>query len=265
MGTGAGRQRRADSEAGTATSSRSLSGRMALVTGAAGGIGSAIVSRFVSDGAYVIAADLDIERARTAFASHSNTEIAALDVASEDSCRALFDDLERRHGGVDIVINNAGVYPAQPFETITYSEWRRVLAINLDSVYLVTRAAVPAMKRRSWGRIISMASGTVWLGTAGYTHYAAAKAGIIGFTRCLSSELGEFGITVNAVSPGLTNTETVLRTVSPELLERRRLQRPLKRHQLAQDVVGAVRFLASEDAAFITGQTINVDGGAAMR
>ena len=109
-----------------------------------------------------------------------------------------------------------------------------------------------------------MSSGTVWLGTARYTHYAAAKMGVIGFTRSLASEVGEFGITVNAVSPGLTLTETVRRAVSPELLERRLQERPLKRHQFAADVVGAVLFLASDDAEFVTGQTINVDGGVAF-
>lgn len=129
----------------------------------------------------------------------------------------------------------------------------------------MTSNILPLMKANGWGRIINFSSGTVFIGTSNFSHYAAAKAGVVGFSRCLASELGAYGITVNVVSPGLTATDTVVRTLSPELLEARRLQRPLQRHGLAADIVGTVRFLASADADFITGQTINVDGGVVMR
>jgi NAD(P)-dependent dehydrogenase (short-subunit alcohol dehydrogenase family) len=237
-----------------------LNGKLALITGAAGGIGAALVERFLAEGARVVAADINVDGA----AATDLLRAERLDVTSEESCRAVVGAVERSWGPIDILINNAGVYPAAPIEEISYAEWRRILAINLDGVFLMSQAVVPAMKRKRWGRIVSMSSGTVWLGTPRYTHYAAAKMGVIGFTRSLASELGEFGVTVNAVSPGLTLTETVRHAVSPELLERRLQERPLKRHQFAADVVGAVLFLASDDAEFVTGQTINVDGGVAF-
>ena len=172
--------------------------------------------------------------------------------------------IEDRFGRVDVLVNNAGIYPSQNFEDITFEEWRRVIGINLDSAFLVTSAMLPLMKRLGRGRIINISSGTVLLGTPTYTHYAAAKAGLIGFTRSLASELGPSGITVNAVAPGLTLTDTVAATVSAELLERRRLQRAVRRHQMPNDIVGTILFLASTDSDFVTGQLINVDGGTAM-
>ncbi|MFI4986000.1 MAG: SDR family NAD(P)-dependent oxidoreductase [Alphaproteobacteria bacterium] len=245
-----------------------LEGRVAIVTGAAGGIGAAIMRRMLADGASAVAADLDVEGLKRLSESLEGSRrclSVAADVTSEESCANLIAAVERAYGRIDIVVNNAGLYPSQRFEEITYEQWRRVIAVNLDGAFLVSRCAVPIMKSGGWGRIINISSGTVWHGTATFTHYAAAKAGIIGFTRSLASELGEFGITVNAVSPGLTVTDTVLKSISGELLETRRLQRPLRRHQVAEDVVGAIAFLASDDAGFITGQTINVDGGLAMR
>ena len=244
-----------------------FSGRVAVVTGAAGGIGAALVRRFLGEGAGVVAADLDVARAARldeAASAEGRLLPLRLDVTSEEDCLALARQVEERFGRIDILVNNAGVYPAQRFEDISYAEWRRIIAINLDGAFLMTRAVLPAMRRGKWGRIVNISSGSVLLGTPLFTHYAAAKSGIIGFSRSLASEIGEAGITVNVVSPGLTATETVLKTISPELLELRRQQRPLRRHQYADDVVGAILFLASSDAEFITGQTVNVDGGAAM-
>ena len=241
-----------------------LEGKTAIITGAAGGIGSALVERFVTEGARVVAADIDLARAQSLQGDKSSADriwAAQLDVSSESGCSRLIAEVEQRWGAVDVLVNNAGVYPAASIEDISYLEWRRILAINLDGVFLMSRAVIRGMKRRGWGRIVSMSSGTVFRGTARYTHYAAAKAGVIGFTRSLASEVGEFGVTVNAVSPGLTLTDTVRRAVAPELLELRLQERPIKRHQHPADLVGAVLFLCSDDATFITGQTINVDGG----
>jgi NAD(P)-dependent dehydrogenase (short-subunit alcohol dehydrogenase family) len=242
-------------------------GQVAVVTGAAKGIGAALARRLLAEGARVVGADLDSDGVASIDpprVSAGQLTVVRGDVSSEDDCRRIAEETNKAQGRLDILVNNAGVYPAQRFEDISYAEWRRVIEINLDSAFLMTRAALPAMKKHKRGRIINIASGSVLLGTPMFTHYAAAKAGVIGFTRCLASELGEFDITVNVVSPGLTSTETVVSTLSPELLEARRMQRPLKRHLYANDIVGAILFLASEDAAFITGQLINVDGGATM-
>jgi NAD(P)-dependent dehydrogenase (short-subunit alcohol dehydrogenase family) len=161
-------------------------------------------------------------------------------------------------------VNNAGVYPAKPIEQITYDEWRRVLAVNLDSVFLMTRAVVPGMKARGRGRIVNMSSGTVLLGVPNFAHYASAKAGIIGFTRCLAAELGPSGITVNVVAPGLTATDTVLAQMTPAMLQTRREGRALRRDLKPEHIVGAIVFLVGDAAELITGQLVNVDGGLAM-
>lgn len=244
-----------------------FAGQVAVVTGAAKGIGAALARRLLSEGACVIGADLDadgVAHLDPARASAGRLIAVRGDVSSEDDCRRIASAADAAGGRIDILVNNAGIYPAKKFEDIDYTEWRRVVAVNLDSAFLMTRAVLSVMKRRQHGRIINIASGSVLLGTPMFSHYAASKAGIIGFTRSLASEVGAYGITANVVSPGLTSTETVVGTLSAELLEARRLQRPLKRHLYADDIVGAIAFLASEDAGAITGQMINVDGGAAM-
>ncbi len=244
-----------------------LDGRLALVTGAARGIGAALTRALVAEGARVVAADIDgpgVEAFAKSVDAGKSVIPVRLDVTSESGCLETARTVEASHGPIEILVNNAGVYPAQPFEQITYDDWRRVLAVNLDGAFLMTRAVVPAMKARRRGRIINISSGTVLLAVPLFAHYAAAKAGIIGFTRSLAGELGPFGITVNAVAPGLTSTETVLKNMSPAMLEARKEARALKRHETAEDVVGAIVFLATDAAGFITGQLINVDGGLAM-
>jgi NAD(P)-dependent dehydrogenase (short-subunit alcohol dehydrogenase family) len=144
---------------------------------------------------------------------------------------------------------------------MTFEEWRRVIDVNLHGVFLVTKAIFPLIRTGGSGRIINMGSSSFFAGTPQASHYVASKGGVIGFTRSLASELGPHGITVNVVTPGLTMTENVRRRTAPELIELRRRQRPLARDQVAEDIVGTVLFLASSDAEFVTGQTINVDGG----
>jgi len=244
-----------------------LNDLVTVVTGAAGGLGRAITQRFLREGAAVVAIDINHERLDRLVADCADPRLTAFeaDVASGFDCARMRAFIEDNFGRVDVLVNNAGIYPSQGFEDITYEEWRRVIGINLDSAFLMTSAILPLMKKRlGRGRIINISSGTVLLGTPTYTHYAAAKAGLIGFTRSLASELGPSGITVNAVAPGLTLTDTVAATVSAELLERRRVQRAVQRHQMPDDIVGTILFLASADSDFVTGQLINVDGGTAM-
>lgn len=242
---------------------RKLEGKVALITGAAGGIGSALVRRFVAEGAKVAAADLNASAVREKFQDlpAGQIEFSQLDVTSEVSVRAAVDAIASRWGRVDVLVNNAGVYPFCAIEDLTLDEWRRVMAINLEGVFLTTRAVVPLMKQQKSGRIVSVSSSTVFKGTPGFCHYVASKMGVIGFSRALAGELGAWGITVNVVAPGLTTTDTALRSVPPALLEQRVQDRALKRPQVANDLVGPALFLASDDGAFMTGQTLNVDGG----
>jgi len=242
---------------------RKLEGKVALITGAAGGIGSALVRRFVAEGAKVAAADLNASAVREKFQDlpAEHIEFSQLDVTSEVSVRAAVDAIASRWGRVDVLVNNAGVYPFCAIEDLTLDEWRRVMAINLEGVFLTTRAVVPLMKQQKSGRIVSVSSSTVFKGTPGFCHYVASKMGVIGFSRALAGELGAWGITVNVVAPGLTTTDTALRSVPPALLEQRVQDRALKRPQVANDLVGPALFLASDDGAFMTGQTLNVDGG----
>jgi len=242
---------------------RKLEGKVALITGAAGGIGSALVRRFVAEGAKVAAADLNASAVREKFQDlpAEQIEFSQLDVTSEVSVRAAVDAIASRWGRVDVLVNNAGVYPFCAIEDLTLDEWRRVMAINLEGVFLTTRAVVPLMKQQKSGRIVSVSSSTVFKGTPGFCHYVASKMGVIGFSRALAGELGAWGITVNVVAPGLTTTDTALRSVPPALLEQRVQDRALKRPQVADDLVGPALFLASDDGAFMTGQTLNVDGG----
>lgn len=243
---------------------RKLEGKVALITGAAGGIGSALVRRFVAEGAMVAAADINVNALREKFQDSlpgEQVEFLPLDVTSESSVRTAVGIIEARWGRIDVLVNNAGVYPFCAIDELTLDEWRRVMAINLDGVFLTTQAVVPLMKRQKGGRIISVSSSTVFKGTPGFCHYVASKMGVIGFSRALAGELGPWGITVNAVAPGLTTTDTALRSVPPALLEQRVQDRALKRPQVADDLVGPTLFLASEDGGFMTGQTLNVDGG----
>ena len=164
-------------------------------------------------------------------------------------------------GQVDVLVNNAGIYPHYPFEQLTYTDWRRVLATNLDSVFLCSHAVYPAMRERGYGRIVNVSSATFFIGYPGLSAYVASKGGIIGFTRALASEAGEHGITVNAVTPGLIATEGVLAGEEARLFDEIVPQQALARRGEPEDIAECIAYLASPAASFITGQTINVDGG----
>lgn len=250
--------------------SSSLEKKVALVTGAARGFGQAFARRLAQDGADVVLADIQPcdDTAKMVEAAGREALSVICDITAEDSVAYLAAEVESRFGRCDIIVNNAGIYPVQPFEQVTFADWRRVMAINLDAVFLVTRAFVPGMKRREWGRIINVSSSTFNTLASGYTHYIASKGGLVGFTRALATELGKFGITVNAVSPSLTRTPgTECRTPRPgrasmdeEFEEITKLQ-AIRRVQVPDDLAGVVAFLASDDAAFMTAQVLYVDGG----
>jgi NAD(P)-dependent dehydrogenase (short-subunit alcohol dehydrogenase family) len=245
-------------------------GKVAVITGGANGIGQAFARRLAEDGVDIVVADVapGDETVRLVEQAGRQALAAVCDVTSPDAVAAMAAEVERRFGRADIVINCAGIFPPQPFDVMTFADWRRLMAINLDSVFLVTAAFVPGMKRRGWGRVVNMASSTLGSVVTGFVHYVASKGGIVGFTRALASELGPHGITVNAISPGLTRTPgTVARTpraglasMDEEFAAVANMQ-AIKRGEVPEDLVGTVSFLTSDDAAFITGQTLNVDGG----
>jgi NAD(P)-dependent dehydrogenase (short-subunit alcohol dehydrogenase family) len=244
--------------------------KIAVISGAAGGIGQAFAQRLAEDGAHIVVADIAPAGETVKLVEQAGRQVLACtcDVASEASVKALAAEVAQCFGRCDILVNCAGIFPLEPFEKMTFANWRRVLAINLDSVFLMSAAFAPGMRARRWGRIVNMASSTLGSVVSGFAHYMASKAGIVGITRALASELAADGITVNAISPGLTRTAgTLARTPRPGMASMEDEyafaagMQAIKRPELPADLVGTLSFLTSDDAAFITGQTINVDGG----
>jgi NAD(P)-dependent dehydrogenase (short-subunit alcohol dehydrogenase family) len=240
----------------------------AVISGGASGLGQAIAVRLARDGADIVIADVEPadETVIAVLATGQRAVAVQCDVSSEESVRTLAEKV-RPFGHCDVLVNNAGVYPLCSFDDMTFDEWRRVLAVNLDGMFLMAKAFVPEMKRSGWGRIINLASHTVGLMAPGAAHYITSKAGVIGFTRALASELGTSEITVNAVAPGLTRTPGTTKSPTTALgdtetlFAQTRERQAIKRTVLPPDVAGTVSFLASNESAFITGQTIVIDGG----
>ena len=240
-------------------------GRVAAVTGGARGIGQAFARRLAAEGAAVAVVDRENAAETMAALSGTNAECAAFsgDVTSEDDVARLSAEIAERFGRCDILVNNVGIYPNEPFEAVTFAKWRQVMAINLDSMFLTAKAFVPGMVDRGWGRIVNMASNTFGTPVTGYSHYIASKGGVIGFTRALASDLADRGITVNAIAPSLVRTHgtQVTNPRSDERFEAVSSMQAIKRTQMPEDLAGTLSFLASDDAAFVTGQTLYVDGG----
>jgi NAD(P)-dependent dehydrogenase (short-subunit alcohol dehydrogenase family) len=244
--------------------------KVAVITGAAVGIGQAFAKRLAEDGVHVAIADVADGRDTVRLVEAAGRDALAVkcDVSDPDSVAALAKAVQDKFGRADIVVNCAGIYPQVDFAAMTFADWRRVLSINLDGTFLVTAAFVPGMRARQWGRIVNMASSTFGSVTTGFAHYVASKGGVIGFTRGLAGDLAADGITVNAIAPGLTRSPgTIARRPRPafasmeeEFTAVANLQ-AIKRVEVPDDLVGALSFLTSDDAAFMTGQTLNVDGG----
>ena len=245
---------------GAATPGR-LKGRVALVTGAAQGIGQALAVRLAQDGADVVIAAHkqppdDTEAAGVESLVHH------VDVSLEGDVADLATAVTDRFGGVDILVNNAGAYPMQGFLEMTYEQWRETFAVNIDSVFHMCRAFVPGMVERRFGRVINVSSTSFMEGMHNYTHYNAAKAAVVGFTRSLALEVGPAEVTANVLAPGLVRTPTTDSGPQAEgMFEGFLAEQALKRTETPADLAGAVSWLASEDASFVTGQTIVVDGG----
>ncbi|HEY2531664.1 MAG TPA: SDR family NAD(P)-dependent oxidoreductase [Xanthobacteraceae bacterium] len=246
-------------------------GRSVIITGGGKGIGKVYVEEFARAGARVTAADIDVAAAQTVAASLGAAGCEAIglgvDIASEQATLAMAQAVLDRFGAIDVLVNNASlmsVLPRRSWLEIPVEEWDRVMAVNLRGMFLTCRAVFPAMKAQKRGKIVNISSSRVWEGAPNRLHYTTSKAGVIGFTRALARELGEFGITVNALTPGMTQSETQVATSSGNYLAARIAGRAIERVQLPADLVGAVMFLSSSASDFMTGQTINVDGGKAM-
>jgi NAD(P)-dependent dehydrogenase (short-subunit alcohol dehydrogenase family) len=241
-----------------------LEGKVAVVTGAAQGIGRSIAEGLAAEGARIVVADLQgAEEAATAFAD--GLGITA-DVANEDDVRRLADEALTRCGTIDILVNNAGLYASlamRPFEQIPLEEWRLVMDVNVASMFLTCRAIVPVMREQGGGRIVNISSGTPFRGVPYLLHYVTSKGAIVAFTRALAKELGADNVLVNCVAPGFTMSAGV--KAHPEVIDQLRdvsiKARTLQRDQAPEDVVGAVVYFCGPGSAFVTGQTIVIDGG----
>ena len=246
----------------------SLKDRVVIVTGSGQGIGRVFAKSFAKAGARVVIAEVNEKRAEAVaeeiLAFDGQVLAVTTDVADPASIEEMVRVVVDEWGRIDVLINNAGIFSTlemRPFDQIPLDEWERVLRVNLTGPFLCTRAVLPAMRRAHWGRIINVASGAVRLGRPNYLHYIASKAGLAGMSLSMARELGADGITVNAILPGATFTEIERKTVTPEQKQRIVSMQCIPRPEVPEDLVGAVLFLASDASAFITGQSINLDGG----
>ena len=242
-----------------------LKDKVVVVTGGARGLGRAICKRLGEDGAKIAIADI--------LDSSETIEVTGLDsdrifqqkcdITSVEDIDSLKNEVNNKFGGCDILVHSAGIFPACPFENLSFDLWKKVFSVNLDSAFHLCKAFLPGMKEKLWGRVISISSNTFYVAPPALSHYVASKGGLIGLHRVLSAEYAEFGITVNTVAPMLTRTEGAEEYFAENMemfdavLEWQDIKRPAE----AGDIVGAVSFLASDDASFVTGQTLPVDGG----
>ena len=237
-------------------------GRVAVVTGAAQGMGKAVALRLGDEGATVVAVDINGSGAAATAQTIGGGSIGAgCDIGDEGAVAKLFATIAGKFGKLDVLVNAAAIVPFVKWDEINFAEWRRVLRVNLDGLYLMCRAGSDLMRRNNYGRIVNFSSNSIFAGTPNMAHYVASKGGVLTFTRALATELGPYKITVNSICPGLIDTEGVQSTPHKDAFEFVEMLQAIKGRGLPKDVVPAVAFLASDEAHWITGQALNVDAG----
>ncbi|NAW65307.1 SDR family oxidoreductase [Photobacterium halotolerans] len=243
--------------------------KVALVTGAKGGIGSAITQGLVDAGYRVIATYFPTgeDKAKEWFAennySDSQVRLFPLDVTDAAYCEEALTTLLKEEGKIDVLVNNAGITRDSTFKRMTVQQWKEVMSTNLDSLFNVTHPLFASMCDSGFGRIINISSVNGLKGQFGQANYSAAKAGMIGFTKALAAEGARYGVTVNAIAPGYTGTPMV-EAIKPEVLDAIKAEIPMKRLAQPNEISASVNFLASDAAAYITGETLSVNGGLYM-
>lgn len=254
-----------------ATDSGRLSGRVAIVTGSAQGIGSRYAQALASEGAAVVCADIiDASMVVDSIISRGGRAIKALlDVTSSESARQMAELTFETFGKIDILVNNAGLFTnlaLQPFEEITSSEWDKVMAVNVRGPFECAKAVLPFMRNQSYGKIVNIASGTVFKGAPMLLHYVSSKGAVVAMTRSMARELGDYGIRVNTLAPGLTASENTLSNPAWQgaVSANNIASRAIKREVTPEDLCGSLVYLVSQASDFVTGQVIVVDGGSVM-
>lgn len=244
-----------------------LAGKTVVITGAGRGIGAAMAERMAQEGANVVVTDvLDTKGTVEAITESGGSAIGiSVDVTSDDNLAAMVEATEKAFGSLDILVNNASIFAAlqpKPFMQIDNDEFDKVMTVNARGIHQATRAVVPAMLRAGGGKIVNIASGTFYYGAPGLSHYTASKGAVIALTRCHGRELGDKNIQVNAIAPGLTESEALQGNTGFDPARAPTVQsRSIKREMLPEDLLGTLMYLITPDSNFVTGQTLNVDGG----
>jgi NAD(P)-dependent dehydrogenase (short-subunit alcohol dehydrogenase family) len=242
--------------------SKRFEGRVAVVSGAAQGIGRAIAERLGEEGATVVAVDIQGKGAEAAAKAAGGKSFAVTcDIGDPEQVAALHRQVAQKAGKLDIQVNAAAIVPFVKWDELTFEEWRRIMRVNLDGLYLMCRAGSDLMRKNGYGRIVNICSNSIFAGTPNMAHYVASKGGVMTFTRALATELGAYKITVNAVAPGLTDTEGVQASPHKEAFGFVEMLQAIKGVGKPNDIVPAIAFLASEEAHWITGQTLVSDAG----
>lgn len=237
-----------------------LDNRIAIVTGAAQGIGKAIAEKLAAEGATVVAADIQGDAARATAEAVGGTAVQ-VDISQEADAQRMVEETLAAHGRVDVLVNAAAIVPFVAWDEVDFAYWRKIISVNLDGAYLVARAVEKPMREAGYGRIVLIASNAFYAGTPNMGPYLAAKGGVVGLTRALATELGKYGITANAVAPGITRSPATLESPHKDAFDFVQALQAIPRHAEPEDIAPAAAFLAAEESGWITGQVLVADAG----